>query len=170
MDLKALAQQHIEAENVHSAEKTLETVASGGAYYKVYSTGQSFTARDKIFDFYSDIMKAVPDMFVQVEHMIEDQAQRQVFVQYKFSGTHKGNLDGLAPTNRKFSYNGAILYEFDENGKLTKEIQYFDKTELLSALGIIKDTTTQLGKFLLMFPQSPFYTLRCAWWQLTNKK
>ena len=109
-------------------------------------------------------------MHVEVENIIQDKEKRQVFAQYKFTGTHKGNLSGLAPTNKKISYHGAILYEFDEKGKLTKEHTYFDKTELLASIGVIKDTSTKIGMFLLFLFQSPFYALKCGWINLFGKK
>jgi steroid delta-isomerase-like uncharacterized protein len=170
MDLIPLAIKHIEAENHHDVPGTMETIAGGGAEYRVYSNMNFFSSREKIKDFYSDIIDAVPDMNVEVENIIQDKERMQVFAQYKFTGTHKGNLNGLLPTNKKIVYHGAILYEFDEQGKLIKEYTYFDKTELLATIGIIKNPNTDMGMFWLMFLQSPIYAIRCAFASFSSKK
>ncbi|MBS1902671.1 MAG: ester cyclase [Bacteroidetes bacterium] len=170
MDLIALAKAHIEAENIHSLEATMATIGPDGAYYKIYANNEAFTSRDAISTFYHDTMAGVPDMKVEIEHMIKDEESRHVFLQYKFVGTHLGDFSGLPPTGKTLTYQGAILYQFDENGKLIKEVNYFDKTEILASIGVIRDTNTKLGQFLLMFPQSPIYTLRAAIASLFKKK
>ncbi|HYM20411.1 MAG TPA: ester cyclase [Candidatus Kapabacteria bacterium] len=170
MDLISLAKAHIEAENNHSLDQTMATIGPDGAYYKVYANNETFTSRNDIRTFYDATMKGLPDMNVEIEHMIQDEESRHVFLQYKFTGTHLGDFSGLPPTGKRLTYQGAILYQFDENGKLIKEVNYFDKTEILSSIGLIRDTNTKLGQFLLMFPQSPFYTLKAAIKSLFRKK
>lgn len=162
MDLFKLARKHIEAENDHDVVGTLDMIGKDGAFYKVYSNNLTFTSRTAISDFYSDAMKGIPDMHVEIDHMIKDEASRHVFVQYRFTGTHSGHFYDLPPTGKKISYHGGILYKFDRKGKLVKEVTYFDKTEILASIGLLRDTNTQLGKFLLIFWQSPIYTLKAA--------
>jgi steroid delta-isomerase-like uncharacterized protein len=170
MDLFALAHAHINAENNHSLEETMATIGADGAYYKIYANDEEFTSRNDINSFYHDTMQGVPDMKVEVEHMIKDEESRHVFLQYKFIGTHLGDFSGLPPTGKTLTYHGAILYQFDENGKLIKEVNYFDKTEILASIGVLRDTNTKFGQFLLMFFQSPFYTLKAAIKSLFKKK
>jgi steroid delta-isomerase-like uncharacterized protein len=170
MDLLDLARRHIEAENEHDLEKTMETIGEAGAEYRVYPTGEEFSSREDIRKFYAETYWAFPDMRVEVQNLIQDTPRRQAFLQYKFEATFERPIWGLAPTGRKFSYNGAILYEFDESGKLTKELNYFDKTELLHSMGIILDSNTTLGQFFLIFPQNPFYLLKVLWTKLFGKR
>lgn len=170
LDLVALTIAHIEAENIHSVPATMDTISADGAYYKVFSNNQTFTSRPDISVFYGDTMDGIPDMHVAVEHMIVDKEKREVFAQYLFTGTHTGTFQDLPPTGKPIMYHGGILYQFDENGKLTKEVQYFDKTEILASLGLIRDTNTTMGKFLLIFFQSPFYMIRAAFAMLFKKK
>lgn len=160
MDLLQLAREHIEAENEHDLDRTMDTIGPAGADYEVYATEQSFHSREEIREFYRETYTAFPDMKVEVKNLVPSEASRQVFLEYRFVATFKKPIWGLAATNRRFSYNGAILYEFDQEGKLTKEINYFDKTELLASMGVIRNTNTLLGKVLLVFPQSPFYFIK----------
>jgi steroid delta-isomerase-like uncharacterized protein len=160
MDLLKLAKMHIEAENLHDLALTMDTIAADGAYYKMYANGESFTFREDISCFYADSFAAIPDMSIEIRNSVIDQSSRQVFIEYTLTGTNRGSLSGLAPTNKPVRYDGAIIYQFDEAGKLMKEVSYFDKTDVLSSMGIIRNPNTKLGMFLLIFPQSPFFMLK----------
>ncbi|HXG94978.1 MAG TPA: nuclear transport factor 2 family protein [Blastocatellia bacterium] len=170
MDLLELAKAHIEAENQRNLTATMETVADGGAYYHIHGTGRVFTSREDISDFYGEAYEAVPDMHIEIRNAVVDETRRQIFVEYTFTGTNSGTLEGLAPTNKPVRYEGAILYEFDEASKLTKEVTYFDKTEALTSMGLIRNPNTKLGMFLLLFPQSPFFMLKTIIYNLFKKK
>jgi hypothetical protein len=99
-------------------------------------------------------------MHIDIQHMMKDEQQRQVVCQYRITGLDKGHLQGLLPTNRRIEYYGNILYEFNLEGKITKEVTYFEKTEVLTTMGLISSTLTPLGLLLLILPQSPIYSIR----------
>lgn len=169
MDLLELAKAHIESENLHDLALTMSTIAEGGAYYNIHATGEVFTAPEAISDFYGASYAAIPDMHIEVKNAMVDETRRQVFVEYTLTGINKGSLSGLAPTGKRVFYEGAILYAFDETGKLTKEVSYFDKTDVLTSMGLIKNPNTKLGMFLLLFPQSPFFMIRTIFRTLFKK-
>lgn len=165
LDLYGLAKSHVETENridlepAKRAELAVTTVADD-AYYLIYPTGQELRGRAQILEYYTDSFRALPDMHIDIQHMLKDEQKRQVVCQYRITGLDKGHLQGLLPTNRRIEYYGTILYEFDEAGKITKEITYFEKTEVLSTMGLIHSTRTPFGLLLLILPQSPIYSLR----------
>lgn len=165
LDLYGLARAHVETENridlepAKRAELAVTTVADD-AYYLIYPTGQELRGRDQILQYYTDSFRALPDMHIDIQHMLKDEQKRQVVCQYRITGLDKGHLQGLLPTNRRIEYYGNILYEFDEAGKVTKEVTYFEKTEVLSTMGLIHSTLTPFGLLLLILPQSPIYSLR----------
>jgi steroid delta-isomerase-like uncharacterized protein len=175
LDLFALALAHISTENrtdldpEKRADLAISTVADD-AYYLIYPTAQELRGGQTIRQYYVDSFAALPDMNIDVQHMMKDEEQRQVVCQYRITGQDSGHLQGLEPTNRDIEYYGNILYQFDESGRVAKEITYFEKTEVLTTLGLIKDTTTPLGLLLLFLPQSPIYALRCMWANLFGKK
>jgi predicted ester cyclase len=147
----------------------MSTISNNGAYYRIYATGESFRDREEIREFYNATFTAFPDLHIEIKNLIQDVACKQVLLEYRFVATFKNPLWGLDPTNRQFFYDGAIVYEFDETGKLTKEIGYFDKAELLASMGIIRDTNTLLGKILLILPQNPLYFVKSALLNLFGK-
>lgn len=165
LDLYGLASAHVETENridleaAKRAELAMTTVADD-AYYLIYPTGQELRGGDQILQYYTASFQALPDMHIDIQHMMKDEQKRQVVCQYRITGLDKGHLQGLLPTNRRIEYYGNILYEFNEAGKITKEITYFEKTEVLSTMGLIHPTQTPLGLLLLILPQSPIYSLK----------
>lgn len=169
LDLIALARAHIESENAHDIDLTMSTISEKGASYWIYSSGQRPNTREKVRDFYLDVYESIPDMKLTVGDIIADPVKRLVMGQYHLTGTHLGPLNGLAPTGRSVEYHGSFLYEFDTNGKLIREETYFDKTELLASIGVMRDTNTMLGQFLMVFPQSPILLLKSGWMMLTGK-
>ncbi len=170
MDLLALAKAHIEAENRHDLEMTMNTVSPAGAFYDIHPTNQTTNSPEVIREIYADAYLAVPDMHIEIHNAVIDEAKRQVFIQYTFTGINRGSLQGLAPTNKPVKYNGAIKYAFDESGKLIEESVYFDKCEPLISMGLIRDPNTTLGLFLLLLPQSPFFLIKTLFYNLFKKK
>ncbi len=165
LDLFGLASAHVETENridlepEERAELAVTTVADN-AYYLIYPTGQELRGKDQIRQYYTDSFRALPDMHIDIQHMLKDEQKRQVVCQYRITGLDKGHLQGLLPTNRRIEYYGNILYEFSKSGKVTKEITYFEKTEVLSSMGLIRESITPIGLLLLILPQSPIYAVR----------
>ena len=175
LDLYGLAQAHVATENRTDldAEKRADlaiSTVSQDASYLIYPTAQELRGRETIRQYYADSFRALPDMNIDIQHMMKDEEKRQVVCQYRITGRDSGHLQGLEPTNRDIEYYGNILYQFDESGKVTKEITYFEKTEVLATMGLIRNTTTPLGLLLLFMPQSPLYALRCIFANLFGKK
>jgi steroid delta-isomerase-like uncharacterized protein len=165
LDLYALARTHVATENridldpAKRAELAVATIADD-AYYLIYPTGQELRGKDQILQYYTDSFAALPDMRIDIQHMLKDEQKRQVVCQYRITGLDNGHLQGLLPTKQRIEYYGNILYEFNEAGKVSKEITYFEKTEVLSTMGLIRPTETPLGLLLLILPQSPIYALK----------
>jgi predicted ester cyclase len=55
---------------------------------------------------------------------------------FTFSGTHRGEFNGIPPTNRSFSVEGVDIYRF-EGGKIAEAWSSFDSLGMLQQLGVI---------------------------------
>jgi hypothetical protein len=51
MDLLELAKAHIDAENRHDLELTMQTISEHGADYRVYATGEAFSSQEDMESF-----------------------------------------------------------------------------------------------------------------------
>ncbi len=57
-------------------------------------------------------------------------------VEWAMTGTHTGELDGIAPTGRTFEIRGVNLLVVDDTGHLAQERSYWDSGTLLRQLGV----------------------------------
>ena len=55
---------------------------------------------------------------------------------YTATGTHRGDLMGIAPTNRRAETHGCTIAEI-KNGKIIRSWIYWDTGHLLRQLGIM---------------------------------
>jgi C-1 hydroxylase len=97
-------------------------------------------------------IKAFPDWHETIEDMIAE--GDKVWLRFKATGTHKGELRGvlapsrvLAPTGKKITIRGVVIYRM-VNGKLVeKESAVYDFLDFYKQLGIIE--YTEKGKQIL---------------------
>ena len=75
---------------------------------------------------------AFPDLHFTIEDLIAE--GDKVVVRYRATGTHKGELMGLAPTNRRATVT-AILISRIAGGKIAEQWSNWDTAGLLQQLG-----------------------------------
>ncbi len=79
-------------------------------------------------------ISAFPDLRLDNEQVLG--SGDFVTVRWTATGTHRGDLMGVAPTNRRAITHGCTVYEI-KNGKITHEWVYWDSGHLLRQLGIL---------------------------------
>lgn len=67
-------------------------------------------------------------------------SEDKVVARWTCQGTHKGELEGISPTNRDFKISGITIYRFT-NGKIVEIWQTWDRLGLLEQLGEIEPAT-----------------------------
>jgi steroid delta-isomerase-like uncharacterized protein len=85
-------------------------------------------------EFVTEYRSAFPDLNVHIDDMIID--GEKVATRFTINGTHKGDFDGLAPTNKKVTATGILVSRY-ENGKLVEDWDQFDNYSLMQQLGVI---------------------------------
>jgi predicted ester cyclase len=80
------------------------------------------------------ICAAFADNRITVDDMIA--AEDKVVLRWSSLGTHRGVLQGIAPTNRKVAANGIAIYRF-AGGKVVEEWMNTDQLGILKQLGIV---------------------------------
>jgi len=79
-------------------------------------------------------ISAFPDLRLDNEQVLG--SGDFVTARWTATGTHRGDLMGVAPTNRRATTHGCTVYEI-KNGKITHEWVYWDSGHLLRQLGIL---------------------------------
>lgn len=84
---------------------------------------------------------AFPDLRFTVEKVIAwaDGDTAELCCCYRFEGTHRGSLQGLAPTFQRVNVSGMDFYRI-KGGKIVEGWESFDSLELLRQLGAIPGT------------------------------
>jgi steroid delta-isomerase-like uncharacterized protein len=76
---------------------------------------------------------AFPDLRFSIEEMIANEGT--VVTRWKSSGTHKGDLQGIPPTNQTITVEGVTINHI-ENGKILDQYVSWDALGMMRQLGV----------------------------------
>lgn len=85
----------------------------------------------KVFKMYTH---AFPDSRLTIDDLID--AGDKVIHRWTATGTHKGDLGGIAPTNRRIEVTGVTIYRFAE-GKIAEQWVNWNALGLLQQMGVV---------------------------------
>ena len=123
----AIVEQHIQLENEHDLEGVLGTFGNN-ARYDDEPWSEHYTGRNGVGLFYQQLMKALPDLEIEVQRRyVTDDA---IVVEVIICGTHLGGWRGLPATDDRLAW----------------EKIYYDRGTVLRQLGIFHEPQTVLGQ------------------------
>jgi steroid delta-isomerase-like uncharacterized protein len=114
----AIVEQRIRLENEHDLEGVLRTFGDT-ARYDDEPWGEHFSGRDRVRLFYEQLMKALPDLEIEVQH--QHVTEDAILVEVMIRGTHLGGWRGLPATGRRIEFPLCGVYTFDTNDRLAGE-------------------------------------------------
>ena len=76
------------------------------------SLGVSVQGREGFKEYMRSVRRAFPDFHNQIEELIAE--GDNVVARLTYTGTHEGELFGIAPTGRKISYAGVAIFRIAE--------------------------------------------------------
>jgi steroid delta-isomerase-like uncharacterized protein len=79
-------------------------------------------------------VRAFPDLHIEIAQTLAE--GDFVVSRWTATGTHRGELMGLPPTNRRAVTNGCSVTQM-KNGKAAHEWLYWDSGHLLKQLGVL---------------------------------
>jgi steroid delta-isomerase-like uncharacterized protein len=91
--------------------------------------------REAVKQFAAMYFKAFPDFHQEMEQMIA--SGDWVVSRWHVTGTHRGEFNGISPTNRQVSVRGCTVSEI-RNGCIVRTFISYDQLALLQQLGIAK--------------------------------
>jgi steroid delta-isomerase-like uncharacterized protein len=138
---EAIVREHMESENRHEFDTTLETFEH--PRYELIATGDVYDGPEEVSGYFEESRTAFPDQRNEVRalHHTDD----GVMVEAVIRGTHNGPLRSLPPTGREYKLPILAFFVFEED-KLVCERVYFDQLTVLRQLGIARDPTTLAGR------------------------
>jgi len=142
-----LVERHIRLENEHDLEGVLCTFGHS-ARYDDEAWGEHHKGRDGVRLFYEQLMRALPDLEIEVQrrHVTDD----AILVEVMIRGTHLGGWRGLPPTGRRVEFPLCGVYTFDEDDRLAGEKIYYDRGTVLRQLGVFHEPKSVLGQLSIL--------------------
>jgi steroid delta-isomerase-like uncharacterized protein len=138
----AIVEQHIRLENEHDLDGVLRTFGTT-ARYDDEAWGEHYTGQNGVSQFYQQLMKALPDLQIDVQrrHVTDD----AILVEVIIRGTHLGAWRGLPATGRRVEFPLCGIYTFDSDDRLAGEKIYYDRGTVLRQLGVFHEPQSLLG-------------------------
>jgi steroid delta-isomerase-like uncharacterized protein len=137
MDLREtrerIVREHMESENTHDFDVTLDTFA-GHPRYEIVPTGEVYDGTAEVDRYYQETRTAFPDQrndLIALHH-----ADDAVIVEFWLRGTHQGEFRGVPPTGKAFECRMAAFFLFEDD-RLVNERVYFDAATILTQLGLV---------------------------------
>ena len=139
----ATVERHIRLENEHDLEGVLRTFGDA-ARYDDEPWCEHHKGRDGVRQFYEQLMKALPDLEIEVQRRyVTDDA---ILVEVVIRGTHLGLWRGLPATGRRIEFPLCGVYTFDCDDRLAGEKIYYDRGTVLRQLGVFHEPQSLLGQ------------------------
>ncbi|MCB2263687.1 MAG: ester cyclase [Candidatus Thiosymbion ectosymbiont of Robbea hypermnestra] len=110
----------------------LEEVADPN--YVLCTPGQELHGVEDLKGLLASYRTAFPDAHLEIDDMVFE--GDKVVTCFTVTGTHKGDLTGIAPTGKQVKFSGMILSRF-ENGKIVEEWEILDQLTMLQQLGVV---------------------------------
>jgi steroid delta-isomerase-like uncharacterized protein len=136
-----LVREHMESENRHEFDATLETFEH--PRYELVANDELIDGATDVARYYAETRAAFPDQ--RNELIAMHHADDAVIVEFDLLGTHNGTFRGLPPTGRSFRCRMAAIFEFEGEGLVCERV-YFDSATILRQLGIAHDPLTLTGR------------------------
>ena len=154
----AIVDEHIRCENRHDLDATMATFGVV-ARYDDEPWGDHRTGRDGVRAYYTELMRALPDLVIEVKH--RHVASEGVVVEVTIRGTHLGPWRGLPATDRRLQFPLCAVYTFDADDKLAGERIYYDRGAVLRQLGLFHQPVRGWGRVVTVLSHP--VTIACAY-------
>jgi steroid delta-isomerase-like uncharacterized protein len=140
-------EQHVRLENEHDLEGVLRTFGDT-ARYDDEAWGEHHEGRNGVRQFYEQLMKALPDLEINVQrrHVTDDAILLEVVI----CGTHLGAWRGLPATGRRVEFPLCGVYTFDADDHLAGEKIYYDRSTVLRQLGVFHEPQSVSGRISIL--------------------
>jgi steroid delta-isomerase-like uncharacterized protein len=143
---EALVVEHMESENRHDYDATIETFDH--PRYELIATGDVYDGPEEVAAYFEETRTAFPDQ--RNELIALHHSDDAVLVEAMLYGTHLGSFRGLPATGRKFEMQFCAVFVFEED-RLVCERVYFDAGTVLRQLGIAHDPLSLRGRLATVF-------------------
>jgi steroid delta-isomerase-like uncharacterized protein len=141
----AIVKQHIQCENRHDLNELMRTFGQNPHYDDV-PWGDYREGIEGVRSYYNEMISALPDLSIEVEH--QHVASDAVVVEVIIRGSHQGAWRGLPATGRSIKFQLCGIYTFDDADRISGERIYYDRSAVLGQLGLFHEPVRGLGRVM----------------------
>ena len=138
-----LVEEHIGHENRHDLEGIMSTFGAN-ARYEDEPWGDRHVGYDGVRSFYADLLRAMPDLTIEVQRRYADEAA--VVLEVIIRGRHLGAWRGLPPTGHAVEFPLCAVFTFDDRDRMAGEKIYYDRATILRQLGVFHEPDRLPGR------------------------
>jgi steroid delta-isomerase-like uncharacterized protein len=132
-ELLALAQRAVDAWNRGDADGVVATVGDDIEHYDA-GISQQIHGKAEMRAYVQGYMSAFPDLHVAIKSTT---CEGDCLVQeWLATGTHDGELMGMAPTHKHVEFRGCAVGEVGDDGLEHRSAQYWEAMSLMQQLGM----------------------------------
>jgi steroid delta-isomerase-like uncharacterized protein len=131
MDNRRMVEEAIAALNAHDLDRYLRQHADSYAW-EADAFPAPVRGHEAVKQAMSVYFRAFPDLHFEMDQLIT--SGDHVVYRWRATGTHQGEFQGIAPTNRQVSARGCTVSEI-KNGQFVRTASYSDQLTLLQQLG-----------------------------------
>jgi steroid delta-isomerase-like uncharacterized protein len=102
--------------------------------YVFRAPGQELQGLESLKALFTAYRTAFPDLHLEIDDLLI--AGDKAAMSFALTGTHEGDLMGIAATGKQVKVNGMTLSRF-EDGKIAEEWEILDQLSLFQQLGIL---------------------------------
>ncbi len=128
-----IIRQGWDAWNAHDVEAALK-VLDEKHVWETDTLPAPVVGRDGYRQVMQMYLAAFPDLRFSIDQLLS--SGDYAVTRYTATGTHRGDLMGIAPTNRRAETHGCTIVEI-RNGKVARTWVYWDTGHLLRQLGVL---------------------------------
>jgi steroid delta-isomerase-like uncharacterized protein len=103
--------------------------------YVSHDAGTPIRGIDENRAFITKFRSAFPDCHLQIDEIVA--AGTTVVTRWTYSGTHRGQLDGIAPTGRTVKGTGLTLHRFTADDRIEEAFNNWDALGMMQQLGAV---------------------------------
>jgi steroid delta-isomerase-like uncharacterized protein len=153
---EALMFAYLEAWNSHDPGSVAEFFSTTGVYDD-RGAGVVAEGMPEIRAHVADVMTAFPDL--RFELVRSAHGEDFTAGEWKASMTHRGELDGLAPTGRRVRSEGVDVATLDDEVRISHLVSYYDGAAIMRELGLLPPRGSRLERTALraasLLPRRP---------------
>lgn len=100
--------------------------------------------------FFRELFGAVPDLRMEIEHVVADDTTRHAVVQWRMTGTATGTpFQGIEMSGRAIALRGCDVFRLDTEGRVDENTIYYDGADFARQIGLLPPRDSRADRGML---------------------